>query len=81
MSDGLQQKIILILSDVLDVEKSLVNSESSSDTIPAWDSVGHLNLMIALEEQFGVQFAPEEVDAMHSIEALVRIVEQRIAAV
>jgi acyl carrier protein len=41
---------------------------------PNWDSVGHMALVVAIEDEFGVEFAPTDVIAMDSFEAAVRIV-------
>lgn len=76
MSEDLQREIIQVLSDVLDVDRSSIGPSGSSESIQAWDSVGHLNLMIALEERFDMQFAPEDVENMHSVETLVRVVSR-----
>ena len=43
----------------------------------AWDSVQHLNLMLDLEQTFGVRFEPEDVEQMQSIGLIVRLVEQK----
>ena len=36
-----------------------INEESSPDTIESWDSLRHMNIVIALEEEFNVQFDTE----------------------
>ena len=41
----------------------------------------HLSLVLALEEQFGVQFEPEEIDRMRTIGGIVRIIEGRLSGV
>jgi len=51
-----------VIADVLGVDAAVVRPDSSPDTIPAWDSVQHLNLVIALEEEFGARFTPEEIE-------------------
>ena len=44
-----------IFSDLFEVSQDEINSDSSSDTIERWDSLGHLNLVIAIEEAFKVK--------------------------
>ena len=46
----------------------------------AWDSVQHLNLTLALEESFGFQFSPEEMDRMKTIGQIAAIVEAKTGA-
>jgi acyl carrier protein len=55
------------VSDVFGVPLTEVSADSSPQTVEAWDSMGHLNLVLALEQSFGVQFSPEEIAAMTSV--------------
>lgn len=59
----------------LPVEK--VGQESSSKTIELWDSVGHINLVMALEEKFGTPFTMEEIAEMHDVATICKIVDQK----
>jgi acyl carrier protein len=38
-----------------------INEDSSADSIEQWDSLRHLNLVLALEEEFGISIPDEEV--------------------
>jgi acyl carrier protein len=55
-----------------------VTAESTPDSVESWDSVQHLNLVLALEEQFGVQFEPEEIERMHSIGEIAEVVAAKV---
>jgi len=44
-----------------------VTPESSPETIESWDSVQHLNLVLALEEEYGFEFLPEEMDQAKTV--------------
>ncbi|MCI0486441.1 MAG: acyl carrier protein, partial [Blastocatellia bacterium] len=52
---------------------------SSNETIKEWDSMQHLNLILALEESFGLEFAPEEIERMLSIEAIASVIEEKLS--
>ncbi len=41
-----------------------VNNESSAKTMPEWDSLAHVRLIIALEEEFDIKFTTHEVVQM-----------------
>ena len=49
-----------VLANVFDEESESINDESSMDTIENWDSLKHLNLILALEEEFAVSFDEDE---------------------
>ena len=54
-------KIKQVMSAVFEIPIELINSDASSDNIENWDSLRHLNLILALEEEFGVSIPDEEV--------------------
>ena len=75
---NISERVRAIASDVLTIDPGLLTDESSPEDFDAWDSVQHLSLVLALEEQFGVQFEPEEIDRMKTIGGIVRIIEGRM---
>jgi acyl carrier protein len=54
-------KIKLVMSAVFEVPLESIADDASSDNIENWDSLRHLNLILALEEEFGVSIPDEEV--------------------
>ncbi len=46
---------------VFEVGIDSINEDSSADTIETWDSLRHMNLILALEEEFNVVIPDEEV--------------------
>ncbi len=64
-------KLITIFSEVLVVNASVLNDESSPDTLEEWDSLGAMNLVAAIEEKFDVQLSTKEIMKMVTI-GLVR---------
>ena len=48
------------LAAVLGVPESSIGDDTSMDTVAAWDSLKHLNLVLALEEQFGISLTEEQ---------------------
>ncbi len=65
-----------IASDVFGVPPGKITSESSPQTIENWDSMQHLNLVLAIEEKFGVQLEPEDIEQMKNIGAVVAVVDK-----
>lgn len=69
-----------IFADVFQVPLESVRPDSSPDTIPNWDSLQHLNLVLALEQEFNVQFSPEEIEQLLSAELVVALLEEKRVA-
>lgn len=53
--------LVRVMANVFGVAPSAISEQSSIDTVASWDSLKHLNLVIALEEHFHVTFTEEEV--------------------
>jgi acyl carrier protein len=57
----LDQRLASVLTDVLGPAADGFSDEDGPRTIGAWDSVNHLNLVLAVEAEFGIQFATSEI--------------------
>lgn len=55
-----EQKLKKVLADVFGLEIEDIDEESSIDTIAEWDSLKHLNLVLAIETEFGVELTDAE---------------------
>ena len=59
-------RIKTVMSAVFYLDVNTISSMSSPDNIENWDSLKHMNLIIALEEEFGIEFNDQEiVDCMN----------------
>jgi acyl carrier protein len=69
-----------IASDIFGIPADKITAESSPETIENWDSMQHLNLVLAIEEKFGVQLDPENIEQMNNIGAVATLVQKLQAA-
>jgi len=69
-----------IASDLFAIPAERITSDSSPDSIEAWDSIQHLNLVLAIEEKFNLQLTPEEIEQMKNIGQIAKIVEGKLEA-
>lgn len=58
---NITERIKAVLASVFETEASEINEYSSIDSIENWDSLRHLNMILALEEEFEVSIPDEEV--------------------
>lgn len=65
-----------VIAKVFGMPVAEVNDDTSNKTIDAWDSYGHLTLILELEATYGVSLSPEEVFNIIS----VRSVKQTLVA-
>ena len=78
MSTQLLERVRSIAADVLQVPTAQITQHSSTENVESWDSVHHLNLVLAFEQEFDLQFEPEEMDQMHSISHIVNVLENKL---
>ena len=67
-----------IFQDVFDDESITVNDETTSDDIEDWDSLEHINLIAAVEQEFGVKFNMGQVVSMKNVGEMVDIILSQI---
>ena len=65
-----------VAADVLQVPLDQLRGESSRDVLPQWDSLNHVNLVIALEQTFDLQFTPEQVEQMLTLELIAMLIDE-----
>ena len=70
------EQVRSVASDIFGVPAEKITAESSPETIENWDSMQHLNLVLAVEEKFGVQLNPEDIEQMKNIGAVAKLVEK-----
>lgn len=61
MDKKIANRIKNVMSAVFEVPVDNISNISSSDTIESWDSLKHMNLIIALEEEFNIIIPDNEV--------------------
>lgn len=79
MNNAVLDQVKEIASDLFNVPAQQLGPDSSPDTVPDWDSVQHLNLVLTLEQKFNVQFAPEDIEQMRTLSAIADLVGKRIS--
>ena len=66
-----------IVADILEIPPDEVNPELSSDSVETWDSFRHLQLILAIESEFGVQFDPQQIPELTTVAKLEAVLEQK----
>jgi len=77
MTSSLMARVAQLAADVFSVPLEQIEPQSSPDNIESWDSIQHLNLVLALEQEFGVEFTPEEIEQLLSIELVAALLEEK----
>jgi acyl carrier protein len=74
----IRDSVMTVIGAVLKVPAASLNERSSPDDVDGWDSLQHLQIILALEEEFGVRFQPDEIDYLQTAGALITAVSERM---
>lgn len=75
MTKATTDRLYRTLSQVFGVPAEQLSDASSPDTLPNWDSMTHLNMIVALEAEFEISLSPEQAMEMLSVK-LIRMILQ-----
>ena len=72
----IKERVFKVVSNIMGVSLREVDENSSPDTLEKWDSLQHMNLILALEEEFGVQFTDSQIVDMLNVQLIIMTVEE-----
>jgi acyl carrier protein len=72
----MKERIFEVVARTMEVPVESLGSESSPATVETWDSLRHMNLVLALEEEFGIRLNDERIMKMVTVGAIVETVSE-----
>lgn len=77
-----RSKILQIIRDnlaiVVDDPTLQISEATTSEDVEDWDSVNHMKLIIALENELHIRFEPDEITSLSDVKGLVDLIEQKL---
>jgi acyl carrier protein len=70
-----EDKLLTIVSDVLEIDRSAAHMDLSAEDVESWDSLQQLNLVSAVESAFGVTIPIEDLGSIGSVRDFMRYIE------
>ena len=71
------ERLSEVFRDVFGDDSITVNDATTSDDIDDWDSIEHINLIGAVEDEFGLRFKMREVSGMKNVGEMIDIISER----
>ncbi len=72
MKNEIIDSVAELISQTLGVTRNQISEQLAYGDVPEWDSMGHMNIMMALEEKYGIQITADIITNLVSIPAIVR---------
>lgn len=66
-----------VFAEVFNISATEIKSETQFGELPQWDSMGHMDLMVALESKFGVEINAETISQLVNIPAIIAHVQAK----
>lgn len=74
----MNEQVKKVMADILELDPGAIGESTSRDNTATWDSLGHVNLVLALEQEFDLTFDVSEIEAMISYGDIVRVLGQKL---
>ena len=59
-----RERVRLVFADVFDDPDFELRDDLAAADVPGWDSLNHINLIVGIESEFGIQFEGEDIAAL-----------------
>lgn len=77
MDRNIKSKLEEIFQDVLDLPELKLTREMSASDVPEWDSVSHINILAAVQDEFDVQFSVNDIGSLKTVGDLIDLIERK----
>ena len=74
----MDKRIKTIMSIIFEIPVDEINEETSKEKVKTWDSLKHMDLVVALEEDFSIEFNDDEIIMLDSFSAIKKILGKKM---
>lgn len=67
-----------VMATVLGITADSISDETSMDTVESWDSIQHMNLVLAIEEEFGISIPDEDAGNITSYPLIKLVLNEQL---
>jgi acyl carrier protein len=72
------ERLYAIFREVFDDDTLLVGPETTANDVDGWDSLSHINLIVAIEAEFNIRFSQKELLTFKNVGDLLKSIEAKI---
>lgn len=80
MNQDVLTRVRQVMATTFETDAASIPDDASPENLERWDSLHNMNLIVALEQEFGIQFSDDEVMSSLSLPGLVAVIEKHQAA-
>ena len=72
--------INIIFKDVLENDNLIIENETTADDIEEWDSLSHIQLIVAIEKYFKIRFTSGEINSFKNVGQMCEAIVNKTTA-
>ena len=73
----MQQKLAELMSELFGIERGEIKDGLSMKDMDVWDSLKHMELIVSIEQVFGIELTFDEIVAMQTLKEIKRILREK----
>ncbi|MEA2998569.1 MAG: acyl carrier protein [Sphingomonadales bacterium] len=77
-SEEILAQLTDIVREVLEDETLVLRPDMTAEDVPGWDSMAHINIIVASEIQFGIKFRAAETEELRDVGGFVELIEAKL---
>jgi acyl carrier protein len=77
-SEEIYSQLTEIFQDVFDEPNLVPTAEMSAKDVDGWDSFNHINLILSVEQRFGIKFKTTELESLQNVGHLVSLIQSKL---
>ena len=78
--DAIRARLTGIFRDTFDDESIEIHDAMTAADVDEWDSLNHINLILAVERGFGVRFRTSEIGNLANVGEFIAVLKSKLAA-
>lgn len=77
--NSIENDLTEVFRDVFENPSIEIRSETTAGDIANWDSLMHVQLMVAVERKFGIRFAAGEIEKLQNVGEMMKLIASKKA--
>ncbi len=78
--EAIRNEVQNIFREVADEPSVILKDETTADDVEGWDSLVHIQLLVAIESKFNISFSSEEIGGYNNIGAMCIGIQQKLSS-
>lgn len=76
--DQIKERIRNVMAIIFEIESKYIKDSAEPGIIESWDSLRHMNLIVALEEEFDIIFSDNEMTELLNMDLITSIISEKL---